>query len=98
MTRDDLIRDMVDKQGHVSYKIMCQAVKHLQSTMMLSLQQGSRIEIRGFGSFCARKRQARLVRNPKTGEIVHSNAKATVHFKPGKELKERLNSEEFCIA
>lgn len=92
MTRDDLIRDMVDQQGHIPYKVMCNAVKHLFEVMVHSLQQGSRIEIRGFGSFVTRKRDPRLVRNPKTGAIVQTSQKLSVHFKPGKELKERVNS------
>ncbi|HSX20648.1 MAG TPA: HU family DNA-binding protein [Gammaproteobacteria bacterium] len=92
MTRDDLIRALVDKQGHISYKVMCDAVKHLTETMVHSLSSGYRIEVRGFGSFALRSRSPRLARNPKTGAIVQTTQKYSVHFKPGKELKERVNA------
>ncbi len=91
MTRDDLTRDMVDLQGHIPYKEMCTDVKHLFEVMMQGLQHGSRIEIRGFGRFVVRTRSPRLVRNPKTGELLHTTHKHSVHFKAGKELKERVN-------
>lgn len=94
MTRDDLIRQLVDKQGHIPYKVMCSSVKHLLTTMMHGLHDGSRIEIRGFGSFEVRTRGARMARNPKTGAVVQTTQKSTVHFKPGKELKERVNASE----
>lgn len=92
MTREDLIRQLVDKQGHIPYKIMCAAVKDLLDVMMRSLHEGSRIEIRGFGSFARRTRLPRIARNPKTGSMVQTSQKFIVHFKPGKELKERVNS------
>lgn len=91
MTRDDLIRVLVDKQGQVPYKTMNVAVKHLIESMVAALSKGNRIEVRGFGSFALRQRKPRLARNPKTGEQLHTPPKHAVHFKPGKELKERVN-------
>jgi integration host factor subunit beta len=91
MTRDDLIRVLVDKQGHVSYKVMCEAIKHLTEGMVQFLGSGRRIEVRGFGSFSLRYRPPRLARNPKTGVTLQTAHKFAVHFKPGKELRERVN-------
>lgn len=98
MTRNDLIRSLVDKQGHVPYKTMCLAIKHLIDTMVSGLSSGARIEVRGFGSFSLRYRPPRLARNPKTGEQLHTVCKYAVHFKPGKELKERVNNAYTDVA
>jgi len=92
MTREDLIRSLVDKQRHMSYKVMCAAVKHMIELMVQELSSGKRIEVRGFGSFSVRCRAPRLARNPKTGERLQTAFKHAVHFKPGKELKERVNN------
>ena len=92
MTRDDLVRNLVDKQRQVSYKTMSLAVKHMVNLIAMELSKGTRIEIRGFGSFSLRHRPPRLARNPKTGEQLHTLSKYAVHFKPGKELKERVNN------
>ena len=66
-------------------------VKVLVDTMTRSLAKGQRIEIRGFGSFDLKYRPPRVGRNPKTGERVEVPAKRVPHFKPGKELRERVN-------
>lgn len=92
MTRDDLIRRMVDKQGHIPYKIMCDSVKYLIEEMAHALRSRSRIEVRGFGSFAVRSRAPGLARNPKTGVLVQTQQRFTVHFKPGKELRERVDN------
>ena len=67
------------------------SVKVLVDTMTRSLAKGQRIEIRGFGSFDLNDRPRRVGRNPKTGERVDVPAKYVPHFKPGKELRERVN-------
>jgi nucleoid DNA-binding protein len=59
--------------------------------MAKALKDGDKVEIRGFGSFTVREREAREARNPKNGEIVKISAKRTPFFKTGKELKERVN-------
>lgn len=92
MTRDELIRSLVDKQRNAAYSNMALAIKHLIQTMADGLAAGQRIEIRDFGSFAVRTHPARTARNPKTGEQVLISSRRTVHFKPGKELKERANS------
>lgn len=92
MTRDDLIRMLVDKQGNITYKLMCDSVKHIIDSMSCALGSGARIEVRDFGSFALRSRPPRLARNPKTGVTLHTSSKYAVHFKPGKELKEKVNA------
>jgi integration host factor subunit beta len=57
-----------------------------------TLVQGGRIEIRGFGSFDLKRRPSRIARNPKSGEAVHLPAKVAIHFKPGKEMRDRVNA------
>ena len=68
------------------------SVKVLVDTMTRALAKGQRIEIRGFGSFDLSERPARTGRNPKTGERVQVPAKKVPHFKPGKELRERVDN------
>lgn len=60
--------------------------------MAKALESRERIEIRDFGSFDVRQRPARLARNPKTGESVQLPVKTVVHFKPGKEMRERVDA------
>jgi integration host factor subunit beta len=67
------------------------AVKHLLDLMSDSLSSGQRIEIRGFGSFSLHYRPPRMGRNPKTGEAVALSGKYVPHFKPGKDLRDRVN-------
>ena len=69
------------------------SVKVLVDTMTRALAKGQRIEIRGFGSFDLNERPARTGRNPKTGERVQVPAKKVPHFKPGKELRERVDND-----
>ena len=57
------------------------------------LAEGGRVELRGFGTFSTRAREARSGRNPRTGEAVEVPAKRVPYFKPGKEMRERLNAE-----
>jgi len=68
------------------------AINCMLEQMITALEQGERIEIRGFGSFSLHHLTARITRNPKTGAAVQSPAKVTIHFKPGKELKDRVNA------
>ena len=68
------------------------SVKVLVDTMTRALAKGQRIEMRGFGSFDLNERPARTGRNPKTGERVQVPAKKVPHFKPGKELRERVDN------
>jgi len=91
MTKSELIEVIAKKQRHLPAKDVELAVKHLLDLMGNSLAAGERIEIRGFGSFSLHYRPPRMGRNPKTGDAVALSGKHVPHFKPGKELRERVN-------
>lgn len=92
MTKSELIEILARKQPHLAYKDVELAVKTLIEQMAQALATGERIEIRGFGSFSLHYRPPRIGRNPKTGEAVALPGKHVPHFKPGKELRERVNN------
>ena len=91
MTKSELIENLSRKLDHLAYRDIELSVKSLLEQMSQSLSNGDRIEIRGFGSFSLHHRPARVGRNPKTGESVALPAKFVPHFKPGKELRERVD-------
>ena len=92
MMKSELIERIARKQSHLAYKDIELAVKSLLEQMSNSLSTGERIEIRGFGSFSLHYRPPRSGRNPKTGGSVSLPGKYVPHFKPGKELRERVNA------
>ncbi|MCX7104827.1 MAG: integration host factor subunit beta [Methylococcales bacterium] len=92
MTKSELIEELAKKQPHLAVKDVEFAVKCIIERMNQALSNGSRIEIRGFGSFSLHKRPQRMGRNPKTGEAVALAEKHVPHFKPGKELRDRVDS------
>ena len=92
MTKSELIEIIAGKQKQLPTKDVELAVKYLLDLMSDSLSKGRRIEIRGFGSFSLHFRPPRIGRNPKTGEAVALSGKYVPHFKPGKDLRERVNS------
>lgn len=92
MTKSELIAALADQQPQLEYKDVELAIKELMEQMSLALAAGERIEVRGFGSFSLHYRPARVGRNPKTGASVHVPEKYVPHFKPGKELRERVKS------
>ena len=94
MTKSELIESLARKQNHLAYKDVELAVKGLLEQMSQALATGNRIEIRGFGSFSLHFRPPRVGRNPKTGESVSLPGKHVPHFKPGKELRERVNTRK----
>ena len=91
MTKSELIETIARKQKHLPTKDVELAVKHILEVMSGALASGERIEIRGFGSFSLHFRPPRMGRNPKTGEAVALSGKYVPHFKPGKNLRERVN-------
>ena len=91
MTKSELIEILADKLSHLSSKDVEISVKEILEMMAQTLSKGDRIEIRGFGSFSLHYRAPRLGRNPKTGDSVELIGKYVPHFKPGKELRERVN-------
>ena len=97
MTKSELIEVLARKQPQLAYRDIELAVKTILEYMSASLSSGERIEIRGFGSFSLHFRPARSGRNPKSGEPVSLPAKYVPHFKPGKELRERVNNRYYPI-
>lgn len=91
VVKSELIQKLSDKLPDMQARDVELALNCIIEYMAKSLESGERIEIRGFGSFSVRTRPARNARNPKTGESVKLPAKAVVHFKPGLELRDRVN-------
>lgn len=92
MTKSELIEAISRHQKHLAAKDVELAVKHILELMSEALASGERIEIRGFGSFSLHFRPPRMGRNPKTGDAVALAGKHVPHFKPGKDLRERVNA------
>jgi len=93
MTKSELIETIAFKQTQLAQKDVDLAVKAIIDYMSQSLEKGERIEVRGFGSFSLHHRKKRVGRNPKTGARVSLPAKYVPHFKPGKDLRERVNDK-----
>ena len=91
MTKSELIERIAYKQDQLPARDVDFAVKSIIEMMSEQLSLGNRIEIRGFGSFSLHYRAPRTGRNPKTGDSVDLNGKYVPHFKPGKELRTRVN-------
>lgn len=92
MLRSDLIRILQKRNPHLHPSDVEAAVKEILDHMTESLTNGDRIEIRGFGSFSLRHLPPRQSRNPKTGERLMLDDQYRVHFKPGLELRERVDA------
>ena len=92
LTKSELISLLAAKQPQLDYRDVELAVKELLEQMSAALSSGDRIEVRGFGSFSLHYRPPRTGRNPKTGAAVQVPDKFVPHFKPGKELRERVNN------
>jgi integration host factor subunit beta len=91
MTKADLIQNLERRFNQHPARDIERAIGILIEAMSTTLTEGERIEIRGFGSFSLHRRSAGLARNPKTGESVPVEAKWRPYFRPGKELRERVN-------
>jgi integration host factor subunit beta len=94
MTKSELIEKITERQTQLSAKDIELAVKLLLDYLSTALSSGERIEVRGFGSFSLHYREPRLGRNPKTGESVQLVGKYVPHFKPGKEMRDRVNASD----
>jgi integration host factor subunit beta len=94
MTKSELIESIVDSQDQLTSGDVELAVKMVLEKMAYTLCKNERIEIRGFGSFCLHHRAARLGRNPKTGASVDLPSRSVPHFKPGKELRMRVDNSK----
>lgn len=92
MTKSELIERIAQSQEQLPPKDVELAVKMILEKMTQALVHNQRIEVRGFGSFCLHYRAPRTGRNPKTGDSVELTGKYVPYFKPGKDLKDRVNS------
>lgn len=91
MIKSELIANLALKMTHLPEEQVANCINRILGLMSETLVKGGRIEIRGFGSFSLHYRPPRNAHNPKTGEKVVTHAKYSPHFKPGKELRERIN-------
>lgn len=92
MTRSDLVEELANKFGQLTYRDSEFVVKALLDAVGDALVRGHRIEIRGFGSFSVSRRPPRMGRNPRSGESVAIPEKRVPHFKPGKALREAVDA------
>jgi integration host factor subunit beta len=92
MTKSELMAKMASKQPHLLQKDVELAVNSVVEILTTALANGERIEIRGFGGFSMNQRGARTGRNPKTGDAVHVPSRYMLHFKPGLDLREKVNA------
>jgi integration host factor subunit beta len=92
VVKSEFVRVLSDKLPELQARDVELAVNCMLEQMITALESGEYIEIRGFGSFNLRHHAPRLARNPKSGEAVHLAAKIKLHFKPGKELKDRVDA------
>jgi integration host factor subunit beta len=92
VVKSELVRELKEKLPELQQRDVELAVNCILKQMEDALAQGERIEIRGFGSFDLRHRPSRIARNPKTVESVNLLAKVALHFKPGKEMRNKVNA------
>lgn len=91
MTKSELIADVAEANPHLTARDVELIVATIFDEITAALARGSRVELRGFGAFTVKRRDARTGRNPRTGEAVPVDEKAVPFFKAGKELRERVN-------
>ncbi len=97
MTKAELVED-VARAAELTKKDAERLVEIVFESIVETLSQGEKVELRGFGSFRVRERGARLGRNPKTGDPVDIPAKRVPYFKAGKDLKEMINDDSAALA
>jgi len=91
MTKSELVDIISDHQDQITRREAEVVINTIFSAIGDALSRGDRVELRGFGSFYTKQRNARIGRNPKTGDAVRVPAKVVPQFKPGKELRERVD-------
>ena len=91
MIKSELVQKIAEKNPHLYHRDIERIVNTELDEVINALKEGDRVELRGFGAFSAKARNARTGRNPRTGESVEVVAKRVPFFKTGKELRERLN-------
>lgn len=93
MTKSELIARLAELNPHLYQRDVERIVTTIFEEIATALARGDRVELRGFGAFSVKKRDARQGRNPRTGEAVAVDEKAIPFFKTGKQLRERLNTK-----
>ncbi len=94
MTKSELILRLAERNPHLFQRDIERIVNAIFESITLALAKGQRVELRGFGAFSVKKRDARTGRNPRTGEAVEVAEKFIPFFKTGKQLRDRLNGDE----
>jgi len=93
MTKSELIQYLAEQNPHLYQRDIERVIATVFDEITTALAHGERVELRGFGAFSVKRRDARIGRNPRTGETVHVAEKFIPFFKTGKELRERLNGK-----
>lgn len=94
MIRSELIQKLAEENPGLTVQEVEKILDLFFKEIVDRLSAGGRVELRGFGAFTTRAREARTGRNPRTGEQVAVSAKRVPYFKPGKEMRERLNAKQ----
>lgn len=93
MTKSELIARLAERNPHLYQRDIERIVSTIFDEIASALARGDRVELRGFGAFSVKRREARLGRNPRTGESVDVSEKAVPYFKTGKQLRDMLNTD-----
>lgn len=94
MTKSELIALLAERNPHLYQRDVERIVSTIFGEISAALARGDRVELRGFGAFSVKRRDARQGRNPRTGETVDVTQKAVPYFKTGKQLRDLLNTDE----
>lgn len=94
MIRSELIQKIANENPHLYHRDVEHIVNTIFEEIISAMEQGDRVELRGFGAFSVKRREARIGRNPRTGESVAVQEKAVPFFKTGKLLRDRLNGSD----
>ena len=92
MTKSELITYLAEENPHLYQRDVERIVTTIFEEIASALSRGDRVELRGFGAFSVKQRDARIGRNPRTGEAVQVDAKRMPYFKTGKQLRDKLNN------
>jgi integration host factor subunit beta len=93
MIKSELVQRIAERNPHLYLRDVETIVNAILDEITAALARGDRVELRGFGAFSTKRRDARVGRNPRTGEHVAVDEKCVPFFKTGKEMRERLNSD-----
>lgn len=93
MTKSELIARLAERNPHLYHRDVEKIVSTIFDQVSTALARGDRVELRGFGAFSVKRRDARTGRNPRTGESVSVSRKVVPYFKTGKQLREDLNTD-----